>query len=101
MKKSKSYYVYSILYRNTVIYIGLTNNIKRREYEHNRSYNLGEEKQLYNFLRDRNYTDKIELVVLNTFDTQVEGKRYECFLILTDYFSKKQLKQTVPSIRNR
>lgn len=34
----KSYYVYSICYRNKVIYIGNTNNIKRREYEHNRSY---------------------------------------------------------------
>ena len=100
-KEKKKFYVYTISLNNWVIYIGMTDNIKRRETQHNYLYKKGKEKDLYDYLRLQNFTDRIELKPIKALDTRVEAKRYECFLILTDYFGNKLLKQKVPAITDR
>ena len=97
----KQFFVYAILYNNKTLYIGRTNNIHRRKLEHNRLYRKGKDKLLYDFLRTTNFNGEFELVILNTFSTITESKRYELYLILQDHFTKKQFKQKIPAIRNR
>jgi len=96
----KKYKVYSIVHKNKVIYIGRTNNLKRREYEHN--YNLRMEKSnlIYDYLREEK-VDKIVLKQLYEYNKKIDSKRMEMYLILDDYFNDKFLKQKVPSISDR
>ena len=104
------YFVYNIEYKNKIIYVGYTKDIIKREKQHiylcykqnNKSYN----KQLYVYIR-KEYSDKeqgkniIKLNKIKEFKTKVEAKRYEMFLILTDYYNKKQLLQKIPNISDR
>jgi len=94
-----TFYVYSILYRNKMIYVGHTNDIVIRQKQHNYLYKKGNNKPLYNYLRQVvGFDQKIELIVIGVYESRVEAKRREMFIILTDYFDKKKLKQKVPSI---
>jgi len=97
-KEKKRFYVYTISYNSWVIYIGMTDSIKRRETQHNYLYKKNKVKDLYDYLRLKNFEDRIELKPVKVFDTRVEAKRYECMLILQDHFSSKLLKQKVPNI---
>ena len=94
-------HVYSILWMSHCIYIGRTNNIKRRSAEHRRALKNGKKKLVYDFLREKGYEGDIELVILRSYANKTEAKRMEMFLILSDHFGQKKLKQVVPSIRDR
>ena len=94
-------HVYSILYNSHCVYIGRTNNIKRRQSEHKRAFKNGKKKLIYDFLREMNYDGEIELTILKSYSSKTEAKRMEMFLILSDHFGQKKLKQVVPSIRDR
>lgn len=103
------YTVYKILHNGKSIYIGRTNNIQRRSKEHNRSYknsllapDCKKIKQLYKYLKEEGFTDKIELIEVKSFKSKVESKRYEMLLILIDHFKEESnLKQQVPNISDR
>lgn len=96
----KIYIVYSINYLNQPIYIGITNNLKRRTTQHNYLFKKGKSKQVYDYLRSLNQTN-ITLNTIKEFKTRTEAKRYEMYLILIDYFGNKHLKQSVPNISDR
>lgn len=94
------YIVYSININGFDIYIGMTNNILRREYEHNYKLKKGINNELYNYLRCLNIND-IKLKKIKTFENRLDAKRYECFLILKNYFeSEFKLKQKIPIIKD-
>lgn len=93
--------VYEIVINNKRIYVGNTNNIKRRQSEHNNHcFKRQVKKDLYNYLREIGET-KIVLNVIKEFPSKVDAKRYECYLILEDYFTTKKLMQKVPNISDR
>lgn len=93
-----NHWVYEIVINNERRYIGRTNDIRRREYEHNRQFKKGYNKLLYKNL-SKIYTEhQIELKPIKTFLRKTDAKRYECFLILQDYFNNKKLWQSIPRI---
>lgn len=91
--------------KDNVIYIGLTGNIKRREYQHNYNLRKGKENKLYDYfsssVKDLSDNSIIKLNIIKSFKNRVEAKRYECMLILIDYFTDRNLKQKVPNISDR
>lgn len=91
------YIVYKVKIMDSIRYIGYTNDIKRRQYNHNYLLKKGKKKILYDELRKLNILS-IELLPIKYFKTKVEAKRYECLLILNDHFTNKQLLQKVPRI---
>lgn len=96
------YYVYQIKIKNAVRYIGMTNDLHRRELEHNNHcFKKDVEKVLYNKIRDTTNLTEIKLEVIKTFKTRTEAKRWECLLILIDHFKSKKLWQKVPSISDK
>ena len=96
------FYVYRIKIEGTTRYIGHTNDIKRREREHNRScFKTDDRKILYSKIKSETTYGKISLETIKQFTTKTEAKRYEAFLILYDHFTKKQLWQKVPNISDR
>lgn len=100
-KKSKEFYIYNIQYFGQVLYIGQTNNIKRRQSQHNRALKNPDKKQeIYEYLRELG-AKEITLTLLETYSDRVTAKRRECYLILKDYFGQKQLKNKIPNISDR
>lgn len=95
-----TYKVYIIKIGELTVYIGRTIDIKRRQTEHNTHFKSGKSKVLYDYLRDINYDSKIELIEVAQFKSKTDAKRYEMYLILQDYFSKRLLKQSVPQIKD-
>ena len=94
------HYVYKIEIIGKIRYIGYTQDIKSREKQHNYlCFSKGKNKILYNNIK-RNFpmVNQIKLIVLKTFSTKLEAKRFECYLILNDYFTKRELWQRIPRI---
>lgn len=100
MKKPTKIYLYQIIINGVIRYYGRTNNLKTREYQHNYHYKKGKDKELYNNLRLEN-ANYIYLECISEFKNITESKRYECYLILKDYFTNKELWQKVPNISDR
>lgn len=94
--------VYVIKVNDRIVYVGRTNNVHTRQLQHRRDYRKGKKKLLYDYLRTLNYPEKqIILIVVRQFENITESKRYEAYLILNDHFTKQQLYQHVPNIRDR
>ena len=105
MKKvlpKKQYTVYCIRTDDgTILYIGRTNDLKKRQYDHNRLLNNGYKKDLYNYLRLHFDNFKIELVSLYHYNKKIDSKRKEMQLILNSYFSNSHtLIQKIPNIQD-
>jgi len=105
MKKDKKIFtVYGIEICGIQVYIGRTNNLHRRQLQHNNiCYNENNKqynKDLYKYIRKIYPTKtKFKLTPIKEFNKLVEAKRYEMYLILTNYFSDNpKLIQKVPSI---
>lgn len=94
------FYVYKIEINNIIRYYGITNDIKKRTYQHNYHLKKGANKDLYNNIRKINITS-INLDEVKIFKKRIDAKRYECLLILTDYFNNQELWQKVPNISDR
>lgn len=93
------YYVYRIEVENTTRYIGYTENLEIRKKQHNYlCFKTQKKKILYQSIRKLKTMSQIELIPIKSMKTKIDAKRYECFLILNDYFNKKQLWQKVPRI---
>jgi predicted GIY-YIG superfamily endonuclease len=90
------YYVYRIKVDGVTRYIGITNNPVRRQKEHRRDYEKGDAKYLYRMTREVSPETRYELEIVKEFDLLIDAKRWECFLILKDWFSKRQLWQSQP-----
>ena len=101
VKKPKYFVVYTVVYNLIPIYIGYTGVLKARQYQHNRLFKKGYKKELYTFLRSVGFEGEIELIPIKAFKTKIEAKRWECYMILQDYFGNLTLKQKVPNISDR
>jgi predicted GIY-YIG superfamily endonuclease len=94
------HYIYKIVIDKIIRYIGITENLERRQYQHNNLLNKDNNKELYKQLKAINIS-KIKLIEIKQVKDKQEAKRYECLLILKDYFNKKQLWQSVPHITDK
>lgn len=92
--------LYKIELNGEIIYIGITNDLKRRQQQHNLNIKKNVNRPLYTHLNSLNISN-VTLTTLASFKSRVEAKRMECYLILQDYFNDKQLKQKVPRISDR
>ena len=92
------YFVYQIKVLDKIRYIGYTENLIKREKQHNYlCFKRDKKKELYDNIKKTNQVE-INLEVIKSFNNKVEAKRYECLLILEDYFTNKELWQQVPKI---
>ena len=65
-------YIYKISFPNGKCYIGLTNNLNRRWYEHNRDAKVGNTRYIYKALRKYNMIDTFQMIVIDTAETEKE-----------------------------
>ena len=89
-------WVYSIEINGVIRYIGITNNLKRREKQHNYLFRKGETKELYSNIRLVKPDEDIVLNPMYEFSSLVDAERMECYLILKDYFGDNNLWQSKP-----
>lgn len=94
------FWVYRIDIDKKTRYIGFTDNIERRQKEHNGLCFGKSQKKKILYANTRRFSDasSFTLIPIKTFRTKTEAKRYECFLILHDWFSGAHLWQRVPRI---
>ena len=95
MKIKKIYYVYEIIVDDIRRYIGITDNIKRRQSQHRRDLK-SKDKYLYKMIRETSPETIITLNIINEFENKGDCSRWECKMILDDYFNKKELWQSFP-----
>jgi predicted GIY-YIG superfamily endonuclease len=93
--------VYVIKLGDVVRYVGYTGNLKLREKQHNYHYKKGTKKELYDNLRLFSYNDELVLEEIKSFNLEIEAKRFECKMILDDYFFRRELWQKVPNITDK
>lgn len=91
-----NYFVYEIKIDGLRRYVGITNNVKKRQTQHNYGLRKDLKKYLYKMIRDINPEYKIELEVISECSNKLEASRLECFIILNDYYDKKELFQAPP-----
>jgi len=90
-------YVYQIKVGGVVRYIGITNDVKRRQSQHRRDLKNEKNKYLYKMIKETLLEPiEIELEVINEFINKGDASRYEAYLILKDYFNDRQLWQSFP-----
>lgn len=93
------HWVYRIEIEGITRYIGYSEDLTKREKQHNYlCFKKMKKKILYDNIRKQTGIKSIELRGLKSFKTRIEAKRFECFLILNDYFNKKEYWQRVPRI---
>jgi predicted GIY-YIG superfamily endonuclease len=90
------FYVYKIEISGVVRYIGMTDNLKRRQNQHTRAYIKGDSKYLYKQIRLNAPDEPISLEIVREFDNRGDCKRYEALLILENYFRDRNLWQSFP-----
>lgn len=100
LKKDIRYFVYEILFNGDRIYVGQTNDMKKRTYQHNYQLKKGKDKELYNFLRNNNIKE-ITLKDLYCYEKRADAKRREALIILNDYFGANSLMNKIPNISDR
>ena len=89
------YYVYEIVIAGERRYVGITNDVKRRQTQH-RTGLKKQDKYLYRKIREAAPETAISLAVIAEFDNKGDAARWEAKLILDDYFSGKKLWQSFP-----
>lgn len=93
------YWVYEIKIKGIRRYVGITNDIVKRQKQHNYLMKKMTKKMLYNMIKKTSGDDYyISLEKLKPFKTKVDARRFECLIILNDYFGQKALWQRVPRI---
>lgn len=92
--------VYRINHKKKAIYIGYTNNLTRREKEHNYHLKKGTSKEVYDYLRKKKVST-IKLEPLRKFKSKTEGKRFECLMILMYHFGSYRTLNKIPNISDR
>lgn len=94
-----NYYVYIIKISGIIRYVGYTYNLEERQKQHNYlCFKKQTNKKLYKEIRNLEKIKFIKIEKIKTFKSRVEAKRWECYMILKDYFNKKSLWQNVPKI---
>lgn len=95
------WFVYKIEFGGIVRYIGKTGDMVVREKNHNYlCFKKLQNKILYNEIRSGGLGE-IKLIKLKEFNSELDARRWECMLILKDYFGERNLWQMVPNINDR
>jgi predicted GIY-YIG superfamily endonuclease len=89
------YFVYEIIVDGVRRYIGMTDNIKRRQSQHRRDLKT-KPKYLYKMIRENSPETTISLNIVKEFEKRGDCLRWECLMILNDYFNHKELWQSFP-----
>lgn len=100
-KKSekKTYTIYKIELGGICRYIGLTDNLRRRQSQHRRDSKKDDlTKSLYKMKRQLHQDEEITLQIVHTTDKKIEAIRLEAYLILRDHFLEGNLWQSPPHI---
>jgi len=93
-KKKGPFYVYTIEHNNKIIYVGMSNNLLRRQKEHTRNINKqSPTKTLYKYLVKAGVTT-VTLNMIAEFKYRSSAKSYEAFTILTELFIHKNYNLT-------
>jgi predicted GIY-YIG superfamily endonuclease len=93
------YWVYEIKIDGIRRYIGITNDLEKRQKQHNYLIKKDNKKMLYKMIKKTNGDNYyISLEKLKPFKEKVDARRFECLIILNDYFGQKKLWQRVPRI---
>jgi predicted GIY-YIG superfamily endonuclease len=90
------YYVYEVKVSGIRRYIGMTNDIKRRQIEHRRDFVYNSKKELYKKIKMSGVSEPITLEMVASFENKLEAERFEAYLILDDYYKRKNLWQKKP-----
>jgi hypothetical protein len=93
----KTGFVYKIVIDGVVRYIGVSNNVIRRQKEHVRAFKKSNDKYLYRMMRESSLDESY--LVLETISDElsiIDARRLEAKIILDDYFSDKNLWQSAP-----
>ena len=100
MKKPKDIYtIYEIRLGGVRRYIGMTNNIKRRQSQHRLDSKREDmTKSLYKMKRQLHSEEEIVLEVVYQTEKKIEAIRMEAYLILKDHFGECELWQSPPHI---
>lgn len=88
-------YVYKIEIEGITAYIGITDDLKKRENRHNEGLKGREDKMLYDYINAHHPGFKIRLIPIKAFEDRIDALRYEVKLVLDDYFGPKQLRQYI------
>jgi len=88
-------YVYEIIIDGVRRYIGMTNDIKRRQSQHRRDLKT-KDKYLYKMVRESSPETIIILNIVKEFENKGDCSRWECKMILDDYFNERLLWQAFP-----
>jgi len=96
-------YVYQIKINNTVRYIGISNDLDRREAQHRSGVKSNTPKPFYQWCNTNGIkASDITLEPIFKHSKRVEVKRYEAFWILHYYFSDNNtLLNKLPAISGR
>ena len=89
------YFVYEIVVDGIRRYVGITDNIKRRQSQHRRDLKV-KPKYLYRMIRENSPETTISLNVIKECENKGDCVRWECKMILDDYFGEKKLWQSFP-----
>lgn len=93
----KSGVVYEIKVNGVRRYVGVTNNFVRRQKEHLRAIKNGQSKYLYQKINETPpELTKISFSQISDELTILEARRFEGFLILSDWFNRRELWQSAP-----
>lgn len=94
------WFVYEIVICDIRRYVGITSDLVKRQTNHNWACFKGDiEKELYLKIKTHHpLLEKIELKELMRFNKEVDARRWECLLILSDYFNEGNLWQKIPII---
>ena len=81
-------YIYKIVFPNKKHYIGLTTSIKQRTTQHKQNTKTGDTKCVYNALRKYEMVDTLELIEIDTADTNEElcQKEIEYIIKYNSYY---------------
>jgi predicted GIY-YIG superfamily endonuclease len=91
--------VYEIRFSGEVRYIGITNDLKRRQRQHRfESKREDLKKFLYKMKAEHHQEEDIVLKEVFMTEKKIEAIRMEAHLILKDWFDKRKLWQSAPHI---
>jgi predicted GIY-YIG superfamily endonuclease len=87
----KKNWIYCIIIEGKIRYVGMTNDVNKRQNQHRLNLKKKKDNLLYRNINYYNIDVELTLTPIKSFDNRSDAMRYEAYLILKDYFSEKQL----------
>ena len=94
----KNNWIYCIVIKGKIRYIGMTNDINKREAQHRLNLKKNKDNLLYKNIKHYNIDVELTLTPIKSFNNRSDAMRYEAYLILKDYFSDRHLWNKPPRV---